>query len=79
MAMLKEGKVIGIMTEWDITAIEKIFRLTVICSVGRKNINIAGSIWTAISKWAIWRGNSAFRARYAPVKFGIVSYKVAAM
>ena len=24
----------------------------------------------------IWRGNSAFRVRYAPVKFGIVSYKV---
>ena len=23
MAMLKEGKVIGIMTEWDMTAIEK--------------------------------------------------------
>ena len=47
----------------------------VICSVGRKNIIIAGSIWKAISKWAIWRGNSAFRARsrYAPVKFGIVS------
>ena len=38
MAMLKEGKVIGIMTEWDMTAIQKIFRLTVICSMGRKNI-----------------------------------------
>lgn len=25
----------------------------------------------------IWRGNSAFRARYAPVKFDSVFYKVA--
>ena len=36
--MLREGEVIGIMTEWDMTAIQKIFRLTVICSMGRKNI-----------------------------------------
>lgn len=56
--MLREGKVIGTMT-----AMQKIFRLTVICSVGRKNIIIAGSIWMAISKWAIWRGNSG----HAPV------------
>ena len=63
MAVLREGKVIGAMTNWYMTAIQKIFRLTAICSVGRKNIIIAGSIWMAILKWAIWRGNSG----HAPV------------
>ena len=64
--MLREGEVIGIMMEWDMTAIQKMEKVISpdgYMFYGKEEHIIAGSIWMAISKWAIWRGNSAFRAR----------------
>lgn len=55
------------MTEWDITAIqkmEKVIPLDGYMFCGKEEYNIiVGSIWMAISEWAIWRGNSG----HAPV------------
>lgn len=83
--MLKEGKVIGTMTNWDMMAIktmEKVISLDGYMFCGKEEHNHCGKHMDGYFEMGyldgekIWRGNSAFRARYAPVKFDSVSYKV---
>ena len=101
MAVLREGKVIGAMTNWYMIAIEKMEKvisldgyMVVDMFCGKEEHFPVSSLREAygwlfrnglfgegIARSALARSLARLLAcsRYAPVKFGIVSYKVAAM